>query len=134
MVTQGGADGGRSHGGGRADDSRGPTGARSHGGATGSTGRGGVLDSEAGGGDRGSSSHGADGDWQTCSLVAGIVAGSRTWSDVTCSIGSAAIISSVTPCGDGSSVTVGSGLGSAQRGDGGLAVLWIGAGCSPDTG
>ncbi len=37
----------------------------SHGGAAGLTGRGGVWDSEAGGGDKGSSSHDADGDWQT---------------------------------------------------------------------
>ncbi len=40
-------------------------GARSHGGAAGSMGRGEVRDSEAGSGDKGSSSHDADGDWQT---------------------------------------------------------------------
>ncbi len=41
-------------------------GARSHGGAAGSKGRGIAQDSEAEGGDKGSSSHEADGDCQTC--------------------------------------------------------------------
>ncbi len=62
------------------------------------------------------------------SLKAGIVAGSRTLTDVICSSGSAAIVRSVTPCDDGSSVAAGSGSPSAvcsgmrstQRGDGGL--------------
>ncbi len=62
------------------------------------------------------------------SLKEGIVAGSRTLTDVICSSGSAAIVRSVTPCDDGSSVAAGSGSPSAvcsgmrstQRGDGGL--------------
>ncbi len=62
------------------------------------------------------------------SLKAGVVAGSRTLTDVICSSGSVVILSSVTPCGDGSSVAVGSGslsavdsgMRSTQRGDGGL--------------
>ncbi len=62
------------------------------------------------------------------SLMAGVVAGSRTRSDVTRSSGSAAILSSVAPRCDGSSVaagsgspsSVGSGFCSAQLGDGGL--------------
>ncbi len=62
------------------------------------------------------------------SHVAGSVAGSRTLIDVIIGSGAAAILSTVTPCGDGSSVTagsdspsaVGSGMRSAQRGDGGL--------------
>ncbi len=73
------------------------------------------------------------------SLVVGVVAGSRTWSDVTCSSGSAAILRTVAPCGNGSSVaagsgsrsSVGSGLGSEQRGDGGLG---SGSGCALDRG
>ncbi len=52
------------------------------------------------------------------SLEAGVVAGSRTWTEVTSSSGSAAIRGAVAPCGDGSSV--GSGMRSAQRGDGRL--------------
>ncbi len=63
------------------------------------------------------------------SLKAGVVAGSRTLTDVICSSGSVAILSSVALCGDGSSVAagsgspsvVGSGMCSVQRGDGGLA-------------
>ncbi len=60
------------------------------------------------------------------SLEAGVVAGSRTWTEVTSSSGSAAIRGAVAPCGDGSSVgsgspsAVGSGMRSAQRGDGRL--------------
>ncbi len=62
------------------------------------------------------------------SFVAGVVAGSRTWSDGKHSSRSAAIHSSIAPCGDGSSVavgsgslsSVGSGMRSAQRWDGGL--------------
>ncbi len=53
------------------------------------------------------------------SPVACTVADSRTWSDVTGS-GSGAILSSAAPLGDGSSVVVGSGSCSTQRGDGGL--------------
>ncbi len=63
----------------------------------------------------------------TFSHVADTVAGSRTLTDVSGS-GSASILSTVAPSGDGSSVVAGSGspsavgLGmcSAQRGDGGL--------------
>ncbi len=47
------------------------------------------------------------------SLEAGIVAGSRTWTDVTSSSGSAAIHGSVAPCGDGSLVAPGSDSPSA---------------------
>ncbi len=62
------------------------------------------------------------------SLVAGSVASSRTLTDVISGSGSAAILSTVAPCGDGSSVaagsgspsTVGSGMRSVQQGDGGL--------------
>ncbi len=62
------------------------------------------------------------------SLKAGVVAGSRTLTDVISSSGSAAIRGSVAPCGDGLSVAadsgspsaVGSGMRSSQRGDGGL--------------
>ncbi len=58
----------------------------------------------------------------------GVVASSRTWTDVTSSSGSVAIRGSVAPCGDSSSVAagsgspsaVGSGIRSAWRGDGGL--------------
>ncbi len=61
------------------------------------------------------------------SHVADTVAGSRTLTDVSGS-GSASILSTVAPSGDGSSVVagsgstsaVGSGMRSAQRGDGGL--------------
>ncbi len=60
--------------------------------------------------------------------MAGSVAGSRTLTDVISGSGSAAILSTVALCGDGSSVAVGSGSSSAvgsgmrstQRGDGGL--------------
>ncbi len=60
--------------------------------------------------------------------MGGSVVGSRTLTDVIGGSGSAAILSTVAPCGDGSSVAAGSGsllavgLGmlSAQRGDGGL--------------
>ncbi len=63
----------------------------------------------------------------TFSHVADTVAGSRTLTDVSGS-GSASILSTVAPSGDGSSVVagsgspsaVGSGMHSAQRGDGGL--------------
>ncbi len=63
----------------------------------------------------------------TFSHVADTVAGSRTLTDVSGS-GSASILSTVAPSGDGSSVVagsgstsaVGSGMRSAQRGDGGL--------------
>ncbi len=62
------------------------------------------------------------------SLMAGIVAGSHTLPDIISGSGSAAILSTVAPCGDGSSdaagsgslSAVGSGMCSAQRGDGGL--------------
>uniref|UniRef100_A0A671SUB6 mitogen-activated protein kinase kinase kinase n=1 Tax=Sinocyclocheilus anshuiensis TaxID=1608454 RepID=A0A671SUB6_9TELE len=53
-------------------------GARGHGGAAGSKGRGGVRDSEAGGGDKGSASHDADGDWQTCAVQVAYVRNSET--------------------------------------------------------
>ncbi len=64
----------------------------------------------------------------TLSHVADTVAGSLTLTDVSGS-GSASILSTVAPSGDGSSVVagsgstsaVGSGMRSAQRGDGGLA-------------
>ncbi len=66
MTDQGGAGGTREPGGaGGLMGQGGEEGARSHGGADGSKSRGGVWDSEAGGGDKGSSSHDADGDWQT---------------------------------------------------------------------
>ncbi len=63
----------------------------------------------------------------TFSHVADTVAGSRTLTDVSGS-GSASILSTVAPSGDGSSVVagsgspsaVGSGMRSAQQGDGGL--------------
>ncbi len=62
------------------------------------------------------------------SLVAGVVAGSRTWSDDPWGSGSVAILSSVALLSDGLSVVtcsgsplaVSSGSHSAQRGDGGL--------------
>ncbi len=57
------------------------------------------------------------------SLVAGVVAGSHTLTDVISSSGSAAILSSVAPCGDGSSVVVGSSSLSAV-GSGMRSVLW----------
>ncbi len=70
------------------------------------------------------------------SLKVGVVAGSRTLTDVISSSGSAAILSSVALCGDGSLVAavsgspsaVGSGMRSAQRGDGGLGT---GSGVEP---
>ncbi len=62
------------------------------------------------------------------SLMAGVVAGSCTWSDVISSSGSAVILSTVAPCSDGLSVEadlgslslVGSSFGPAQQGDLGL--------------
>ncbi len=63
------------------------------------------------------------------SLVAGIVAGSCTWSDVIS--GSTAILSTIALCGDCSSVAAGSGLSSASWGDGGLC---SGSGCALDRG
>ncbi len=55
----------------------------------------------------------------TLSPVARSVAGSRIWSDVLGS-GSGAILSTVAPLGDGSSVEAVSGSCSTQQGDGGL--------------
>ncbi len=71
------------------------------------------------------------------SLVTGIVGSSRTWSDYSWGSGSVPILSSATLLGDGSSVetdsgspsAVGSGVHSAQRGDGGLGT---GSGCVLD--
>ncbi len=65
------------------------------------------------------------------SLVAGVVAGSHTLTDVISGSGSMAILSTVAPCGDGSSVAagsgspsaVGSGMRSTQRGGGGSVLL-----------
>ncbi len=70
----------------------------------------------------------AEGEQRGCQTTVVEEAGSHTLTDVISSSGSAAILSSVAPCGDGSSVAagsgapsaVGSGMRSAQRGDGGL--------------
>ncbi len=67
------------------------------------------------------------------SLVAGMVAGSRTWSDVTRSSGFAAILSSVAPRCDGSLVAAGTMSPSSVGWALGLAVLWIGDRHSPET-
>ncbi|KAK2888889.1 hypothetical protein Q8A67_014264 [Cirrhinus molitorella] len=75
----------------------------------------------------------------TCFLEVGIVVSSRTWSDITNSIGSVAILSSVAPYSDGSleaagwasPSSVGLGLVSAQHEDGGLGSR---SGCAPERG
>lgn len=55
------------------------------------------------------------------SLVAGVVAVSPTWSDITTS--DTVILNSVVLYGDGSSVAAGLGLGFTQQGDGGLGFV-----------